>query len=141
MVITRKVEFSASHICRNPQLSEEENGRLFGPEANPHGHGHNYVVEVSVAGEPDAVTGMVMDLKELKEILTHRVVEPYDHRFLNYEVPPFDRVTPTAENIARDIWSRLDRELRGANRTLRSVRVYETPDLFVDYWGEPPCSG
>jgi 6-pyruvoyltetrahydropterin/6-carboxytetrahydropterin synthase len=134
------VEFSASHICRNPRLSEEENGRLFGPEANPHGHGHNYVVEVSVAGVPDALTGMVMDLKELKRILTREVVEPYDHRFLNYEVPPFDRVTPTVENIARDIWSRLDPELRGANRKLRSVRVYETSDLFVDYWGEPPCS-
>jgi 6-pyruvoyltetrahydropterin/6-carboxytetrahydropterin synthase len=140
MVITRKVEFSASHICRNPQLSEEENRRLFGPEANPHGHGHNYVVEVSVSGEPDAVTGMVMDLKELKRILTREIVEPYDHRFLNYEVPPFDRVTPTVENIARDIWARLDAGLRGANRRLRSVRVYETPDLFVDYWGEQPCS-
>jgi 6-pyruvoyltetrahydropterin/6-carboxytetrahydropterin synthase len=140
MVITRKVEFSASHICRVPQLSEKENGRLFGAEANPHGHGHNYVVEVSVAGEPDAVTGMVMDLKELKEILTREVVEPYDHRFLNYEVPPFDRVAPTAENIARDIWERLEAGLRRANRTLHSVRVYETPDLFVDYWGETPCS-
>jgi 6-pyruvoyltetrahydropterin/6-carboxytetrahydropterin synthase len=140
MVITRKVEFSASHICRNPQLSEEENRRLFGPSANPNGHGHNYVVEVGVAGEPDAVTGMVMDLKELKEILTREIVEPYDHRFLNYEVPPFDRVVPTVENIARDIWARLEARLSGADRKLRSVRVYETPDLFVDYWGERPCS-
>jgi 6-pyruvoyltetrahydropterin/6-carboxytetrahydropterin synthase len=140
MVITRKVEFSASHICRNPQLSEDENRRIFGPEANPHGHGHNYVVEVSVAGEPDAITGMVMDLKELKAILTREIVEPYDHRFLNYEVPPFDRVVPTVENVARDIWARLDAELRGANRKLHSVRVYETPDLFVEYCGERPCS-
>jgi 6-pyruvoyltetrahydropterin/6-carboxytetrahydropterin synthase len=140
MVITRKVEFSASHVCRMPQLSEEENGRLFGPEANPHGHGHNYVVEVSVAGVPDAVTGMVMDLKDLKQILMREIVEPYDHRFLNYEVPPFDRVVPTVENIARDIWARLEAGLRGANRQLCSVRVYETPDLFVDYRGEPPCS-
>jgi 6-pyruvoyltetrahydropterin/6-carboxytetrahydropterin synthase len=140
MVITRRVEFSASHVCRIPRLSDEENGRLFGPEANPHGHGHNYVVEVSVAGEPDAVTGMVMDLKELKEILTREIVEPYDHRFLNYEVRPFDRVVPTVENIARDIWERLDAGLRGAGRHLHSVRVYETPDLFVDYCGEPPCS-
>jgi 6-pyruvoyltetrahydropterin/6-carboxytetrahydropterin synthase len=140
MVITRKVEFSASHVCRIPQLSEEENGRLFGPEGNPHGHGHNYAVEVSVSGVPDAVTGMVMDLKDLKQILTREIVEPYDHRFLNYEVPPFDRVVPTVENIARDIWTRLEAGLRGANRKLCSVRVYETPDLFVDYRGEPPCS-
>jgi 6-pyruvoyltetrahydropterin/6-carboxytetrahydropterin synthase len=83
---------------------------------------------------------MVMDLKELKEILTREIVEPYDHRFLNYEVRPFDRVVPTVENIARDIWERLDAGLRGAGRQLHSVRVYETPDLFVDYCGEPPCS-
>jgi len=65
MLITRRVEFSASHVCRNPGLSEEENRILFGMAANPHGHGHNYVVEVSVAGDPDPVTGMVLDLKEL----------------------------------------------------------------------------
>lgn len=141
MVITRKVEFSASHICRNPQLSEQENESLFGAAANPHGHGHNYVVEVSLAGEPDPVTGMVLDLKELKEILTRQVVEPYDHRFLNYEVPPFDRVIPTAENIALDIWRRLEPHLNGHRRKLHAVRVYETPGLYVDYFGEQPCSG
>jgi 6-pyruvoyltetrahydropterin/6-carboxytetrahydropterin synthase len=140
MLITRKVEFSASHVCRNPGLPEEENRRLFGPAANPHGHGHNYVLEVTVSGEPDAVTGMVLDLKELKEILNREVVEPYDHRFLNYEVPPFDRVVPTTENIARDIWGRLEPKLCNQTRRLHSVRVYETPDLFVDYFGDEPCS-
>ncbi|HXB67726.1 MAG TPA: 6-carboxytetrahydropterin synthase, partial [Candidatus Acidoferrales bacterium] len=129
MIITRKVEFSASHVCRNPGLSEPENERLFGPAANPHGHGHNYVVEVSLAGEPDPVTGMVLDLKELKEILTRQVVEPYDHRFLNYEVPPFDRVVPSTENIARDIWRRLEPHLNDNRKKLHAVRVYETPDL------------
>ena len=140
MLITRKVEFSASHVCRNPQLSDEENLRLFGAAANPHGHGHNYVVEVSLRGNPDPVTGMVLDLKELKEILTREIVDPYDHRFLNYEVPPFDRVVPTTENIARDIWQRLEPRLTGEFRQLHAVRVYETPDLFVDYFGEQPCS-
>jgi len=140
MVITRKVEFSASHTCRNPRLSDEENHRLYGAAANPHGHGHNYVVEVSLRGQPDPVTGMVLDLKELKEILTREIVEPYDHRFLNYEVPPFDREVPTTENIARDIWRRLEPRLNGDGRALHSVRVYETPDLYVDYYGEPTCS-
>jgi 6-pyruvoyltetrahydropterin/6-carboxytetrahydropterin synthase len=140
MVITRKIEFSASHICRSPQLSDEENRRLFGAAANPHGHGHNYVVEVSLEGQPDPVTGMVMDLKELKEILTREIVEPYDHRFLNYEVPPFDREVPTTENIARDIWRRIEPRLNVGQRTLHSVRVYETPDLYVDYFGETACS-
>ena len=69
------------------------------------------MLEVSVEGEPDPVTGMVLDLKELKEILNREMVGPYDHRFLNYEVPPFDRVIPTAENIARDIWQRLEPRL------------------------------
>jgi 6-pyruvoyltetrahydropterin/6-carboxytetrahydropterin synthase len=136
MFITRKVEFSASHVCRNPGLSEEENRRIFGPSANPNGHGHNYVLEVSLKGQPDPVTGMVLDLKELKQVLNKEIVEPYDHRFLNYEVEPFDRVIPTTENIARDIWRRLQPHLPN----LHSVRLYETSDLFVDYYGEQPCS-
>jgi 6-pyruvoyltetrahydropterin/6-carboxytetrahydropterin synthase len=140
MVITRKVEFSASHVCRNPQLSEQENRALYGMAANPHGHGHNYVVEVSLKGDPDPVTGMVLDLKELKEILNRQVVAPYDHRFLNYEVPPFDRVVPTTENIARDIWQRLEPHLCNEKSKLYSVRVYETPDLYVDYFGDETCS-
>src|SRR5436309_22756 len=69
MLITRKAEFSASHVCRNPALSEEENRAAFGAAANPHGHGHNYVLEVTLEGDPDPVTGMVMDLKELKALL------------------------------------------------------------------------
>jgi 6-pyruvoyltetrahydropterin/6-carboxytetrahydropterin synthase len=97
-------------------------------------------VEVSLRGDPDPVTGMVLDLKELKEILTREIVDPYDHRFLNYEVPPFDRVLPTTENIARDIWQRLEPRLNNQQRQLHAVRVYETPDLYVDYFGEAPCS-
>jgi 6-pyruvoyltetrahydropterin/6-carboxytetrahydropterin synthase len=140
MLITRKIEFSASHVCRAPELSEEENQRLFGPAANPHGHGHNYLLEVSVEGSPDPVTGMVLDLKELKEILNREVVALYDHRFLNYEVPPFDHVNPTAENVAREIWNRLEPHLNCPGRKLRKVRLYETADLCVDYWGEMQCS-
>ena len=69
MIISKKVEFSASHICRSPELSDAENERVYGAAANPLGHGHNYVVEVAIAGEPDPVTGMILDLKRLKEIL------------------------------------------------------------------------
>jgi 6-pyruvoyltetrahydropterin/6-carboxytetrahydropterin synthase len=140
MFITRKVEFSASHVCRSPRLSEEENRARFGKAANPHGHGHNYVLEVTLEGAPDAVTGMVFDLKELKEILNREVVEPYDHRFLNREVPPFDRIVPTPENIAREIWRRLEPAMAGSGQRLHAVRLYETPDLYVDYFGESPCS-
>jgi 6-pyruvoyltetrahydropterin/6-carboxytetrahydropterin synthase len=140
MLITRKIEFSASHVCRVPELSEEENRRLFGPAANPNGHGHNFVLEVSVEGTPDPVTGMVLDLKELKDLLNREVVELYDHRFLNYDVPPFDHVNPTAENIAREIWRRLEPVLHKQAHKLRQVRLYETADLWVDYAGEEACS-
>lgn len=136
MLITRTVEFSASHACYLPDLSDEENRAIYGESANRHGHGHNYLAEVTLAGEPDPLTGMVFDLKELKQILNSEIVEPYDHRFLNHETPPFDRIVPTTENIAKDIWRRLAPHFPGPAVRLRSVRLYETPDLFVDYFGE-----
>jgi 6-pyruvoyltetrahydropterin/6-carboxytetrahydropterin synthase len=134
--ITRKAEFSASHYCANPRLSAAQNEALYGKASSPSGHGHNYVLEVTVTGETDPLHGMVMNLKDLKEIMNEAVVEVYDHRFLNHEVAPFDRVVPTAENIARDIWRRLEPRLHANGRRLRSIRLYETPDLFVDYSGE-----
>lgn len=136
MLLTRKAEFSASHICSNSALSDVENARLYGAAANPNGHGHNYVVEVTVEGETDPVTGMVFDLRELKEILNHEVIEPMDHRFLNREVAPFDRVVPTTENVAIEIWRRLSPQIARPNARLKNVRLWETPDLYVDYGGE-----
>jgi 6-pyruvoyltetrahydropterin/6-carboxytetrahydropterin synthase len=137
MIISKKVEFSASHICRSAQLSDAENERIYGAAANPLGHGHNYIVEVAIQGEPDAVTGMIMDLKRLKEILEERVLSVYDHRLLNREVSPFDAIVPTVENIAIDIWNRLEPGLDETGRArLYSVRVHETNELFVEYRGE-----
>ncbi|SRR5579864_6186375 len=136
MLITKRVEFSASHVCRNPSLSDQANEELFGLAANPHGHGHNYAIEVTVEGNPDPITGMVVDLKKLKDIINREVVDVYDHRFLNHEVPPFDRVIPTAENIAIDVWGRLAPHLTNEAGRLHAVRVYETPDLYVDYFGD-----
>ena len=134
MRITRKAEFSASHVCANAAWSAEENRKVYGPNANPNGHGHNYVLEVTVEGDPDPVTGMVFDLRELKEILNQEVVEPMDHRFLNREVPPFDRIVPTAENIAAEIWRRLEGRIKRGHQSARlaKVRLYETADLYVD---------
>lgn len=136
MLLTRRVEFSASHVCANPALSDAENHAIYGNNANPHGHGHNYVVEVTIEGEADPVTGMVFDLRKLKEILSEEVVEPMDHRFLNREVPPFDRVVPTAENVALEIWRRLAPRVARESVRLHNVRLYETQDLYVDYGGE-----
>src|SRR5436309_10000298 len=87
VLLTRKIEFSASHLYHNPNLSAEENRRIFGKCNNPHGHGHNYTLQVTIEGEPDPVTGMVLDLKELKEILEQEIMQRMDHRHLNYEVP------------------------------------------------------
>ena len=139
MLLTRKAEFSASHVCANPSWTPEENRRVYGANANPNGHGHNYIVEVTVEGVPDKVTGMVFDLKELKAILNEQVVDPMDHRFLNREVPPFDQIVPTTENIAIEIWRRLEPRLKTTAARLKNVRLYETHDLYVDYGGEP-CS-
>jgi 6-pyruvoyltetrahydropterin/6-carboxytetrahydropterin synthase len=132
MVITRKAEFSASHVCRIDALSDAENRKLFGEEAHPNGHGHNYVLEVSVEGEIDPITGMVMNLKELKDILEEEIVQSMDHRFLNKEVPPFQTVVPTTANLAKEIWRRLEKRFTGGNPALVRVRVHETPDLYVD---------
>jgi 6-pyruvoyltetrahydropterin/6-carboxytetrahydropterin synthase len=134
LLISKKVEFSASHVCRSPRLTDAENERVYGPAANPLGHGHNYVVEVAIEGDPDPVTGMILDLKRLKEILEDRVLEVYDHRMLNSEVEPFSRVVPTAENIAIDIWNRIYPHIGGRAR-LHSIRLHETPELSVEYRG------
>jgi 6-pyruvoyltetrahydropterin/6-carboxytetrahydropterin synthase len=132
MLITRKAEFSASHFCRVATLNDDENWILFGEEAHPAGHGHNFVLEVSLEGEPDPVTGMIVDLKELKDILDREVVAPMDHRFLNYEVEPFEKVIPTTANIALEIWRRLEKQFKTARFCLARIRLFETADLYVD---------
>ena len=136
MLVTRRVDFSASHVCRDPRRSDAENAALYGRASNPHGHGHNYVLEVTLEGEPDPDTGMVFDLKQLKEVLQREIVEPMDHRFLNREVPPFDRIVPTAENLAVEIWRRLEPHTGTKRARLHGVRLYETEDLYIDYFGE-----
>jgi len=136
MLITRRVEFSSSHVCRRPDVPDDENRRLYGDEANPRGHGHNFIAEITLEGEPDPVTGMVYDLKKLNEVIEKEVIDVYDHRFLNHEVPPFDRVVPTPENIARDIWRRLDAHFPGPGVRLYCVRLYETGDYYVECFRE-----
>jgi 6-pyruvoyltetrahydropterin/6-carboxytetrahydropterin synthase len=113
-------------------VSEAENRALYGEGANPNGHGHNYVVEVTVEGDPDPVTGMVINLKDLKDILEEAVVAPMDHRFLNAEIEAFKYAIPTTENVALEIWRRLEAPLRNASARLVQVRLFETADLYVD---------
>ena len=133
--LTRRAEFSASHYYHNPSLCAEENQRLFGKCNNPNGHGHNYTLEVTVKGNVDPCSGFVVDLKQLKDVLNREVLDAMDHRFLNKEVPEFLHRIPTTENIAIVVWQRLAPKLQQAQ--LHRVRVYETPDLFADFYGEP----
>ena len=135
MLLTRRIEFSASHVCRRPDWSETENRAVYGEESSPRGHGHNYVLELTLEGDPDPVTGMVVDLKQVKAVLEQEVAGPMDHRHLNEEVPPFDRVVPTTENLAVEIWRRLEPHFRNGAARLRLVRLYETEDLYVEYEG------
>ncbi|MBM3787160.1 MAG: 6-carboxytetrahydropterin synthase [Acidobacteria bacterium] len=136
MYISRRAEFSASHVCRSVELSAEENLSLYGPGANANGHGHNYVVEVTLSGTPDPTTGMIYDLKDLKDIMHSEVVDPMDHRHLNFEVPPFDKVVPTTENLTLEIWRRLEPHFKQGPARLHCVRLYETEDTYVDYYGK-----
>lgn len=134
ILLTRKADFSAAHFYWNESLSVEENEHLFGKCANRNGHGHNYTVEITVAGEIDPVTGFVVDLKQLKDVIEREVVSVYDHRHLNLEIEDFRETIPTTENIAVAIWRRLSGKIPHA--ALFRVRVYEMQDLFADFYGE-----
>jgi 6-pyruvoyltetrahydropterin/6-carboxytetrahydropterin synthase len=134
ILLTRRAEFSASHYYWNDKFSAEENERVFGKCSNRNGHGHNYTLEVTVEGSVDPVTGFVVDLRWLRDVIETEVLNIYDHRHLNLEVPEFRNAIPTTENIAIAIWNRLTPALRDAK--LRRVRVYETPDIFADFYGE-----
>ncbi len=133
--VTRKIEFSAAHFYHNPNLSVEENRRIFGKCSNLHGHGHNYTVEVTVAGEADPATGMVLNLKELKEILEREICDRMDHRHLNYEVPELAGQIPTCENLAAVIWRLVEPKI--SQGRLDRVRVYESPEIFAECTLEP----
>ncbi len=133
MLVTRREHFSASHRLFNPEWTDERNQEVFGKCANPSGHGHNYVLEVTVAGEVDPVTGYVIDLKVLKEIIRREVIEKVDHKNLNVDVDFLNGVNPTAENIAKTIWVRLEKNISSGR--LHSVRIQETQNNVVEYRG------
>jgi len=140
--LTRRTTFSASHYYWNPGWTAEKNELVFGRCANRNGHGHNYTLEVTVAGEPDPVTGFVVDLKWLKDAIEREVLAAWDHRHLNLEVPEFAATEfaatlPTTENLAIAAWKRLELAVKAAGGAqLSRVRVYETPEIFAEFRGE-----
>jgi 6-pyruvoyltetrahydropterin/6-carboxytetrahydropterin synthase len=128
VLVSRRDTFNAAHELRDPGLSDEENRRVFGKCANL--HGHNYVLEVVVAGEIDAATGYVLDLKHLAEVMSRRVIVDVDHRNLNSDVPWLEGIIPTAENLAVAFWERMRSELPAGS--LRTVRVWETDKNWAE---------
>ena len=131
--ITRQVHFNAAHRLHNPTKSQRWNEEKYGLCTNPHWHGHNYVLEVTVRGQPDPETGYVLDLGELKRILQRAVVDKCDHRNLNTEVDFLRGIIPSTENLVIAFWHAIEPHLPAGR--LQRVRLYETPRNFADYYG------
>jgi len=130
----RRYRFAASHRLDSPQLSEAENTRIYGKCNNPHGHGHNYTVEVRFSGAIDPATGMIANLADLDAFVNERVIEPFDHRSLQDEVPVFGVAVPTTENLCMEIYQRLKSFPKAK---LEAVRVEETSNNSFEYAGNP----
>jgi 6-pyruvoyltetrahydropterin/6-carboxytetrahydropterin synthase len=130
--VTVKVFFEAAHRLHNPAQSDEWNRRVFGKCNNPHGHGHNYVIEAAVTGEVDPETGYLIDMKDLKAVLNRLVVSEVDHRHLNIEVDWLSDIIPTAENLAREFFERVAPELPEGVE-LASITVHETDRNSATY--------
>jgi 6-pyruvoyltetrahydropterin/6-carboxytetrahydropterin synthase len=137
VLISRRFDFSSSHRYYRDEWSQEENERVFGLCALPNGHGHNYTLEVGVAGEPDPVTGMVVNLVDLKDAVDG-VLEAFDHRHLNLDTPHFAETIPTTENLAVVLWGLIEASLAQVpgTCTLARLRLYETDDLYVEFFGQ-----
>jgi len=131
--VTKRLEFNAAHRIHNPEWSDEENHRVFGPCSNPNYHGHNYQLEVTVEGNVDPNTGYVVDLRTLKSVVEKRVVRYLDHKNLNLDLPEFANLNPTAENLVLAIWSLLDGYVPGR---LAKIVLWETSTSWVEYSGD-----
>jgi 6-pyruvoyltetrahydropterin/6-carboxytetrahydropterin synthase len=134
VLLTQQFEFSAAHRLHCPQLSSAENRQMFGKCNNPRGHGHNYLLEVTLIGQPDEKTGAVLPLPRFEQCVQERVIERFDHRHLNEDTAEFRDVNPTVENIARAVWGLLVAQVAPAR--LHCVRVWETPKTCAEYAGE-----
>jgi len=129
----RRYRFAASHRLHSESLSADENSRVYGKCNNPYGHGHNYVVEISVSGTVDPATGMIANLTELDGFVEREVIEAFDHRSLNEEVPAFREKVPTTENVCIEIYQRVK---HFSKAKLERVRVEETANNSFEYAGE-----
>ncbi len=134
--VIRRERFNAAHRLFNPNWPDEKNEQIFGKCANKNWHGHNYTLFVTVEGTVDADTGYVIDLKVLSDIIKNRVVEKMDHKNLNLEVDFMKDIITTAENIAIKIYEELENDIQATGNNLYSVKLYETENNYVEYYGQ-----
>ncbi|MDD3806696.1 MAG: 6-carboxytetrahydropterin synthase [Candidatus Marinimicrobia bacterium] len=132
--LTKRVTFSASHVLRNPTLDDKTNWDIYGKCSWPHGHGHNYLLEVTIKGEIPTETGMIIDLKKLKKIIQETIIDKVDHKFLNTDVDFLQGVIPTSENVIVLMWEELEKVLEPG--MLYELKLWETENNWVAYRGE-----
>jgi len=135
MYVTRCTHFSAAHRLYNPTFSHDKNEAIFDKCNNPHGHGHNYTLDVTVKGVPDPETGYVIDLKKLRDIIEEHIIDKVDHKHLNHDVDFLNGIIPTAENISLCFWQILEPFI--TEGTLHCIKLFESENNFVEYFGEP----
>lgn len=138
ILVSRKEHFCAAHKLHNPNWSKEKNLEVFGPCANENWHGHNFDLVVTVKGEPDPETGFVVELKALSRLIKTNIIDKVDHKNLNLEVEFMEGKMASCENLVFEIWKILEPEVKdlGPNANLHSLRLYETPNNFIEYFGE-----
>ncbi len=134
--VARKAHFNAAHRLHNPKWSDEKNREFYGLCNSPNYHGHNYDLHVKVKGEMDEESGYLIDIKDLKRIIREEVEIPFDHKNLNLDVPEFANLIPSAENIARVIWHKIQPRLPEARQLELTIVLYETERNYVEYNGE-----
>jgi len=135
LYITRQMKFSASHRLYNPDYDDNKNQEIFDKCNNYHGHGHNYLLEVTVAGKPNPETGYVLDLKNLKRIIEYEIISKVDHKHLNFDVDFLQGIIPTVENLSVIFWNILKDKIPEGK--LFRIRLYESETSYAEYLGEP----
>lgn len=133
--LTRKEHFNAAHKLARPDWSDEKNIEVFGKCANANWHGHNFDLYVTVKGNPDPLTGFVIDLKRLSTIIKEVIVEALDHKNLNLDVPFMEGLMPSTENLAIKIWEQLLPHIEAHGCQIHCIKLYETENNFVEYFG------
>ena len=134
--LTRKEHFNAAHKLANPNWSDEKNLEVFGKCANKNWHGHNYELYVTVKGTPNPDTGFIINLKDLSVLIKNEVCLKLDHKNLNVDVPFLTNILPSTENVAIAIWKILDHQISELGAKLHCIKLYETSNNYVEYFGE-----